>query len=275
MSARINTVLIIGATAGIGEAFARNFYTMGKKVIATGRNKEKLDAMSKELPGLETRQFDISDLAALPGTVGAILKDFPRLDTVLVTAGIQKCFNFFDPSTTDPAQIANEISTNLTAPTVLVHLFAPHLVALANAGTKTTLFLTSSSLGYVPLSFYPAYCPAKAGVAALAKIVRQQLSFGPEAARANMNVVEIVPPYTDTGLDKAHRDATIAMQGGPDKAFPAMPLAEFVDKFFKGLEDARPDGSLKSEIGVGFGQMGIDTWRGSFGKVYEQMGLGT
>ena len=60
MSSRINTILIIGATAGIGEAFAHTFHSMGKKVIATGRNKEKLDVMSKQFPGLETRQVAIS-----------------------------------------------------------------------------------------------------------------------------------------------------------------------------------------------------------------------
>ncbi|KAI0482580.1 NAD(P)-binding protein [Xylariaceae sp. FL0804] len=275
MSSRINTILIIGATAGIGEAFARRFHSMGKKVIATGRNEEKLKAMSKELPGLKTRQFDIGKLDALPGIIGDILKDFPRLDTVLLSAGIQKCFNFFDPSTTNPREIAAEVTTNLSAPAVLVHLLAPHLLQLANSGTKTTMFLTSSTLGYIPLSFYPVYCPTKAGVAALAKVLRQQLSFGPTEARNNMNVVEIVPPYTDTGLDKEHREAATAMQGGPEKAFQPMPLGEFVSKFFEAMENTETGTALKPEIGVGTGQTGVETWRGSFGKVYEQMGLRT
>lgn len=56
MSSRINTILIIGATAGIGEAFTRRFHAMGKKVIGTGRNQEKLSSLANELPGLETRQ---------------------------------------------------------------------------------------------------------------------------------------------------------------------------------------------------------------------------
>lgn len=133
--------------------------------------------------------------------------------------------------------------------------------------------MTSSSLGYVPLSFYPTYCAAKSGVQSLVKILRQQLAFAPNGE--NMRVVEIVPPYTDTGLDKAHREATIAMQGGPEKAFPAMPLGEFVDKFFESLEQPGPDGKIKKEIGVSFGEMGVDTWRDSFGKVYEQMGIST
>jgi short-subunit dehydrogenase involved in D-alanine esterification of teichoic acids len=56
MSSRINTVLIIGATAGIGEAFARRFHQLGKKIIATGRNQDKLNTLAKELPGLEAIQ---------------------------------------------------------------------------------------------------------------------------------------------------------------------------------------------------------------------------
>lgn len=56
MSERINTVLIVGGTSGIGEAFARRFHDLGKKVIITGRNQEKLMALAQELPGLEARE---------------------------------------------------------------------------------------------------------------------------------------------------------------------------------------------------------------------------
>ena len=56
MTSNFKTILIIGATSGIGEGFARRFHGMGKKVIATGRRAEKLSALAKELPGLETRQ---------------------------------------------------------------------------------------------------------------------------------------------------------------------------------------------------------------------------
>ncbi|KAI1411624.1 NAD(P)-binding protein [Hypoxylon sp. FL1857] len=272
MSSRINTILIIGATSGIGEAFARRFHELGKTVIATGRRQAKLDAMSQELEGLHTRKFDISDLPALPANVNSILEDFPNLDSVIINAGIQKSFSFFDQST-NAEQIIGEVTTNLTAPTLLVRLFAPHLFGLAKAGTKTNLFITSSSIAYFPLSFYPAYCSSKAGVHTLTKILRQQLSFAPSEVKKNMNVVEIVPPYVDTGLDEEHRETVTAMQGGPDKAFPAMSLPEYIGKFFESLEQLDVDGSFKKEIAVGFGQLMVDTWRGSFGKLYEQYGL--
>ncbi|KAF2787643.1 NAD(P)-binding protein [Melanomma pulvis-pyrius CBS 109.77] len=275
MSSRINTILIIGGTSGIGEALARRFHGMGKTVIVTGRNKAKLATLEKELHGISTRQFDITDFAALPTHIASLLEAFPQLDSVMINSGIQKSFNLYDPSSITADEIKVEINTNLTAPTLLARLFAPHLLGLASKGTKTTLFVTSSSLGFIPLSFYPTYCSTKAGVHALTLILRQQLSFAPEEAQKNMNIVEIVPPYTDTGLDQDHREATIAMQGGKEKAFPAMPLEEYIGKFFEVLEQVEPDGSLKKELGVGFGQMGADTWRGSFGKIYAQMGLST
>lgn len=217
----------------------------------------------------------IDDVTVIGTKIEGILKDFLDIDSVIITAGVQKCFNLFDPSSTTPEVMASEISVNLTATTILVHYLAPHLLQLAQKGTKSNLFLTSSTLAYIPLSFYPTYCASKAGVAALAKVLRQQLSYVPVASE-NMAIVEIVPPYTDTPLDKEHREATVAMQGGADKAFAPMPLAEYIDKFFEALDGAvGPDGKMKQEIGVGFGATGVDTWRGSFGAIYEGMGMST
>lgn len=125
----------------------------------------------------------------------------------------------------------------------------------------------------MPMGQWPNYSSSKAGVHALALTFRQQVGFAGEAAKKNFNVVEIVPPYVDTGLDKAHREATIAALG--ELAFPPMPLNEYIDEFFKALEETEADGSLKKEIGVGTGASAIQTWRDSFGKVFEQWGVAT
>lgn len=63
------TILIIGATSGIGEGLARAVHAQGKRVIATGRRSALLTALAQELPGLEPANFDFSDIAALPSNI--------------------------------------------------------------------------------------------------------------------------------------------------------------------------------------------------------------
>ena len=214
-------------------------------------------------------QWDLTELDRLQNKVKSILSDFPNLDTVLINAGVQNHYMLFQQSP-DNKEVISEMTTNLTAPILVAHSFASHLLALAQSGTKTNIFLTSSSLAYFPVAFYPTYCSTKAGIAAFTKILRMQLE---STGCRNMNVVEIVPPYVDTDLNAAHRDQTDAMQGGKDKAVQPMPLQEYVEKFFIALEQTETDGSFKSEIGVGFGVQGVEAWRGGFQKLFEASGM--
>lgn len=220
-------------------------------------------------------QWDITDFGALNERVSSILTALPQLDTVFINAGIQKLFSFLDPGSSSPEGIIAEVNGNLTAPLLLARLFLPHLQQLAGQGTSARLFITSSSLAYVPLSFYPVYCPTKAAIHSFCVILRQQLSYAPEAVKRNLSVVEIVPPYTDTDLDKEHRAVTIQMQGGSEKAFKPMPLDEYVQQAFEALQELDRDGGSKKEVAVGLGQMGVNTWRDGFGKILESMGMET
>ena len=59
------TVLITGATAGIGEAAARAFAAAGWRVIGTGRRAERLEALATEIgPKMHMLAFDMRDEAA-------------------------------------------------------------------------------------------------------------------------------------------------------------------------------------------------------------------
>lgn len=213
-------------------------------------------------------QWDLADLANLQNNVKSILANFPKLDTVFINAGIQHHYMLFQPP--NDQEVIGEITTNLTAPNLIAQSFAPHLLTLAQSGTKTNLFITTSALAYIPLAFYPTYCATKAGISAFTKTLRIQLGY---TGCKDMSVVEVVPPYVDTGLDAGHRDQINTLQGGKDKALPPMPLKEYIDGFFAALEQTEADGSLKKEIGVGFGAQAVDVWRGAFPKVYEAMGL--
>lgn len=71
MSFQYKTVLVLGATSGIGEALAERIIENGSFVIAVGRRQEKLDAFVKKHGHAKAAsiKFDITDLAGIPAFV--------------------------------------------------------------------------------------------------------------------------------------------------------------------------------------------------------------
>lgn len=53
MSNLFETVLLVGATSGIGEELARQYHARGKKVVISGRRADRLERLKAELPGIE------------------------------------------------------------------------------------------------------------------------------------------------------------------------------------------------------------------------------
>lgn len=257
MSANISEILIIGATSGLGEAFAKHFYSHGKKVIAAGRRVERLNNLKGQLSGLETVQIDVEDVNSLEKNLNAIIKAHPDLDSVFVMAGKMELFNFTDPSTSTSKSIISEAATNFIAPLLIARTMIPHLQSLKR---PTTFITVSSGLAYIPVPFWPVYNATKAGIHTFSVVLRAQ------CAGSNVNVIELVPPYVDTDLDSHFREEMVKAQG--DHAQPPMPLEEYMEKATAILEQ---DGV--KEVAVGFAEMGVGTWRNVFGPVLEKFGL--
>jgi NAD(P)-dependent dehydrogenase (short-subunit alcohol dehydrogenase family) len=78
------TVVVIGASAGIGLATAQLARQEGAEVVMTGRNAERLQAAAGELGALSTAAFDADDSAALESFFGSLQAP---IDHVMVTAG--------------------------------------------------------------------------------------------------------------------------------------------------------------------------------------------
>jgi short-subunit dehydrogenase involved in D-alanine esterification of teichoic acids len=57
MTARINTILVLGAGGGIGEGVARRLHALGKQVIVTGRaaDQPELARLQRDIPDIECR----------------------------------------------------------------------------------------------------------------------------------------------------------------------------------------------------------------------------
>lgn len=85
----MKTILITGATAGFGAAFARRFIAEGHRVIATGRRLERLETLKQELgDNLYIAQLDVTDKAAVAAFVPSLPQDWQRIDVLVNNAGL-------------------------------------------------------------------------------------------------------------------------------------------------------------------------------------------
>lgn len=252
----MHTVLVVGGTSGIGLAFVRRFHSMGKKVIITGRRKERLASLASEIPGLETYAFDFGNLETAPAEVDAIFTRHPDIDTVFLNAGLQHASNIKDLSSSTDAKVIEEVGVNVTAPMLFARRAVPKLL---QSGKPTTLMFNSSGLGFVPVgALFPVYCATKAAVHTYAVGLRQALKG------TNVSVVEIVPPFVgDTELGLEYRELV--------KGLTPLPLKEFEDAVFEVL-DTKEAADLK-EVSAGSGVSRVEAWRNGTGKILEQ-GLG-
>ena len=213
-----NTILITGATSGIGYAFAAEFHKRGNHVIACGRRKDRLEAMKAEFPGMATEVCDIADAAQRDALATRVLAAYPDLNIVLNNAGIQLVTDLTQP--VDLAAVAAEIETNLTAPIHLGSLFARHLATRPEAA----LINISSGLAFVPIAFMPVYCATKAALHSLTMSWRYQMRH------TSVKVFEIAPPSTDTELGHQRRADKTESHGG-------IPVAEFLAEAMEAIEN--------------------------------------
>ena len=82
-------ILVTGATAGFGAAFARRFVKDGHKVIATGRRAERLETLASELgDAVLTRKLDVTDAQAVAGFVTGLPEGWREIDVLVNNAGL-------------------------------------------------------------------------------------------------------------------------------------------------------------------------------------------
>lgn len=126
------TVLITGATSGIGEAAARAFVGAGWRVIATGRRAERLQALAAELgPDLHPAAFDVRDEAAFDAAVAALPPGFAEIDLLINNAGLALGRNPAQDADLD--QWRTMIDTNITALVTVTRKLLPRLIARRGA----------------------------------------------------------------------------------------------------------------------------------------------
>ena len=182
------TVLITGAASGIGLALARSLADRGNTVIGTGRNRAKLDAVSKADPRLHVIQSDVTKPDDIRRLSDETLQRFPGLDVLINNAGIMRNLKLLQPH--DLEDVTREVEILLTGPIRMIQQFLPHLLRREVAAIVNV----SSGVAFVPMPASPVYSAAKAALHAYTQSLRAQVSG------TSINVIELAPPPVETAL---------------------------------------------------------------------------
>ena len=122
------TAFVTGATAGIGEATVRTLVASGWRCIATGRRKERLDALVEELGAdkVHAAAFDVRDIEAMEAVLAALPEPFAGIDLLVNNAGLARGLAPAQEASLDDWQTM--IDTNVTAMVVLTRKLLPTLI---------------------------------------------------------------------------------------------------------------------------------------------------
>lgn len=187
---RDKVVIVTGASSGIGAAAARAFGRAGARVVAAGRDPERLAAVAKEIQaaGGEARTViaDYARLDAAQAVVEAAVAAYGHVDVIVPAAGAVQRLMF-------PEQTAETIERmlriNLMGPLLTVRAALPHLTDGASV-----LFVSSTGAmrGNPGLS---AYAASKSGLEGAARTLAIEL-----APKVRVNT--FVPGFFDTAINE-------------------------------------------------------------------------
>lgn len=198
------TILITGATAGIGQAAARRFVGAGWKVVATGRRQERLDALVAELGAdkVHAAAFDMRDEAAIDAALDALPEGFREIDVLLNNAGL--ALGTAAAQDADLDQWRQMIDTNITGLVTITRRLLPRLIQ-----RKGAILNISSVAATYPYKGGNAYGGTKAFV--------RQFSLGLRADLhgTGVRVTSIEPGMTET-------EFTLVRTGGDQGASDAL-----------------------------------------------------
>lgn len=189
-----NIALITGSGGGLGLFMARGLAAHGAKVILHGRNRQKLEAASRELleAGLDvvTTKFDVTDAGAIEGGVNAIVQEHGAIDIMVNNAGMQHR----GPLEEFPEDAWDKIiSTNLKAPWLIAKAVVGDMIR-RRKGKIINICSMQSELGRPTIT---PYATSKGGLKMLTK------GMAVEWAKHNIQVNGIGPGYFKTDMTRA------------------------------------------------------------------------
>ncbi|KAH6918256.1 hypothetical protein BKA70DRAFT_1456693 [Coprinopsis sp. MPI-PUGE-AT-0042] len=232
------SILITGATSGIGRALARSLTTLESRprVIGVGRRDDRLQELKNE--GIEALKFDTdTDEKGIQKFVDETLAKYPDLDCIILNAGIQHTVDLTkevsiqgtslsylrsSAAILDP-EVQQEININYTSVVTTILKFLPHFQKLSAQGKPSAIVTVTSGLAIVPGAWCANYSATKAAVHAFTQSLRLQLKD------TKIKVMEIAPPLVESELHDSSKTTEQVSKFW-------VPLDEFTKQVVDGLK---------------------------------------
>ena len=197
-----DTVLISGATGGIGEACVRAFAAAGHPVLLlTHQQSEKAESLVREIRqsggNADWRACDLSDAASVSAAVADLQRVWHHIDILINNAGVSRVGLFTDLTPEDWDQIFN---INVRGAFLLTRATLPGMISRRHG----SIVNISSMWGQAGASCEVAYSASKAALIGMTKALAKEV--GPSGVRVNC----VAPGLISTRMNAAFSEEDLA-----------------------------------------------------------------
>lgn len=190
-------VVITGASSGLGKDCARVFHAVGAKLVLCGRDRQKLDELTRELAGSvkgkrktytpQVVTFDLTDVDTVSISAEEILNCYGHVDVLINNAGISYRGNILETAVSVDKDVMN---VNYFGPVALTKAILPSMIQRG----KGHIVAISSVQGKIAIPFRSAYAASKHATQAFFDCLRAELE------QYQILVSIISPGYIHTNL---------------------------------------------------------------------------
>lgn len=216
--------MITGATAGFGRATAIKFAQNGYDIIITGRRRERLDELLKELSKFKVKilplNFDVRKKSDVANVINDLPGEWKNIDILVNNAGLAAGLDHINEGNTDDWD--RMIDTNVKGLLYVTRAVSPLMVTR----NKGHIFNIGSIAGKYAYENGNVYCATKSAVDALTRSMRIDL------LKHNIKVTQIAPGMAETefSLVRFHGDEEKA--SAVYKGIDALTAGDIADAIF-------------------------------------------